>query len=185
MKKVSITLTVVLSLALFLLVCTVQLAQVVPSWSNEQNSLTILDVKCESTPSSVSNLSCKIRNDSSKEISAFTVLWITTTASGKSGRSYMMEDRSLLKSTKKISPGEVVDCESTGSETFTSGESVARVDVGIDYILFADGSTAGKDQTNSGSLMRNRQLTTNSLRTQLLRIYQEKGLEALLEELKH
>jgi hypothetical protein len=185
MKKVQMTLYVVFSLVLLLLVRSVHFAQIVPRWVNEQNSLTILDAKCVGTSTSLSGLSCRVRNDSSKDIVAFTVLWTITSASGTTSRSSMMEDKSLVKSLKRISPGDAEDCVSEGSVSTPPVDPITNVDVGIDYILFADGSTSGKDQTHSGSMIWNRQLAANSLRTLLLKIYQEKGLEALLEELKH
>jgi hypothetical protein len=187
MRKTLIIGTVIFSLVyMVLLVQSVSFAQLVPHPINEQSGLTILDAKCaETTATSVSGMSCRIRNDSSKEVAAFTVLWIVTTASGKTFNVSTMEDKSLVKSLKRFAPGEITKCESSGAVTSGPGDSLAKVEAVVDYILFSDGSTSGRNKTNTEARIRNRQLTGDYLRGQFLKIYQEKGLDALLVELEN
>lgn len=76
-----------------------------------------------------------------------------------------------------------MECEASGSITAGPQDSIAKVIASVDYVLFNDGSTSGKNQAGSSSMINNRQMTAQYMRRQLLKIYNEKGVEELLREL--
>jgi hypothetical protein len=182
-KKVWLIWALFLILVFIISFNAIQYAQFVPDILNETNSLTIVNASVDNSGTKVSNIRCKIRNDSSKQVLAFAVLWTVTTTLGKSPTISTIEDRSLISSLKKMDPGDVVECEASGSITAGSQDSIAKVIASVDYVLFSDGSTSGKNQAGSSSMINNRQMTARYMRRQLLKIYNEKGVEELLREL--
>jgi hypothetical protein len=150
----------------------------------DQTGLTITNPQYLGTPSEVSDLSCSVSNDSTKEVSAFTVLWVVTTDSGKVLTASTMEDNSLVASSKKFSPGETRECSTTGGIiTAPRGDKIQKVEASVDYVLFGDRTTKGMDKTRSALQIRNRQLGANYLRSHLREIYRKKGVDDLLREL--
>jgi len=183
-KKLILGTILSLAACIVVFVKTSSLAQLIPQPTNEEGSLTILEAKCgEATATKVANMSCRIKNDSSKEVAAFTVLWTITSASDKPYKVSTTEDKSLVKSLKRLAPGDVVDCEAIGSVTTPAGDPFTKVEVSIDIVLFSDGSTTGKNLTNSLLQIQTRQNIGRYLRSQLLKIYRDQGVEALMREL--
>jgi hypothetical protein len=161
-------------------------AQIVPQPLNEQSGLSILDAKCGvATATKVSSMSCRIRNESVKEVAAFAVFWTITTVSGKTAALSTIEDMSLVRSLKKIAPGEIIETEPSGEVTGKIEDPITKIGVVVDFVLFSDGSTFSRNNSKLGSQIINRQVTANYLRRQLLKIYNEKGLDALLVELSN
>jgi hypothetical protein len=154
----------------------------VPVVTEDQTGLTIMEPECLGSAAEV-ELSCTIRNDSMKEVAAFTVLWTVTTKTGKGFSLSTMEDSSLSKSLEKFGPGEIRECSSTGGGVAAEDDGLAKVEVVVDYVLFSDGTAVGRNKTNSASQIRSRQLGANALRSYLRVVYRRGGLDALLREL--
>jgi hypothetical protein len=160
-----------------------QFAQIGSVVNNEGLGLTILGAWSEGTPERVGELHCKVQVGS-KEISAFAILWQLTSRSGKESKTCVLEDRSLLRSGQKYQAGEIIEISSgDGDVTIATGDPIVKIDVTVDYVLFSDRSSIGKDQMGSNDKIRNRQLAAASVRRQLSNLLKEKGLSALLQEL--
>ena len=61
-------------------------------------------------------------------------------------------------------------------------DPIVSVKVAVDHVVFSDGSEAGENALNKGPLAVYRQ-AVKDYRRQLLSLYRERGLDALLQEL--
>ncbi len=170
-------------LGCFLSTSHVLFAQLPQIRSEDSYGLTISSPSGDLSPDSVSDLRCTLTNNSSKVVGRFVVLWTLTMASGAQSTVTMVEDKLLIKSAPKLEPGQSVECESSGSTTAGAGNPIAKVEVGIDYVEFVDGSKAGKDTQRMSQLLRYRDQGANDIRSYLRGFYKQKGIDALLQEL--
>ena len=167
-------------------ICHESLAQSVPLVIDEETyGLTISSPKgSEVSPEFISNLSCTLTNNTSKQIVSYVVLWTLWFASGDKSKSITMADSSPInKASVLLQPNQSVQTDE-GIETSSGGSSAnpfVKVEVGIDYVLFADGSHAGKDTMKTAQQIRYANLKVRAQRYRLRYLYEEKGLEALLE----
>jgi hypothetical protein len=137
------------------------------------------------SPELISDLGCTLTNRTSKPIVSYVVLWTLWTASGGHSNETITADAPPIKSRVIIQPGQSAetDHEIESSATAPTANQFVRVEVSIDFVLFGDGSKAGRDIMKVGEQITYGKLTANSFRGQLLQLYQEKGLDALLQEL--
>ena len=141
----------------------------------------------EISPRSVSNLSCILTNNTSKPVIGFVVLWTLWMADGEKSTGAVSSGASPIKSSAIIQPGKSIGTYDPGIEESTTTSPVnpfVRIYVCLDYVLLADGSNVGKDTLKLGQRMSHERRGANQLRDQLLQLYQEKGVAAVLQELR-
>lgn len=95
-----------------------------------------------------------------------------------------MVDASPIKSSAILYPNQSIESDSNGSSISSSANPFVKVEVGIDYLLFSDGLQAGKDTMKMGQQIRYGKQKVMAHRLALLQLYEEKGLDALLQELR-
>jgi hypothetical protein len=136
------------------------------------------------SPELISDFTCTLTNHTSKPVVSYVVLWTYWRASGDKSTSVAMVDASPIKSSAILYPNQSIETDSNASSSSPSANPFVKVEVGIDYLLFSDGLQVGKDTMKMGQQISYGKRTANSLRNQLLHLYQEKGLDALLQELE-
>jgi len=163
------------------------LAQSVPVTINEEGlGVTISSPRASKLlPELISNVGCTLTNHTSKEVVSYVVLWKLWSASGDKITTLITADASPIKSAAILQPGQSVETDSgiEESTTASSANPFVKVEVSIDFLLFGDGSKAGSDTMRMGQQISYGRQTADRFRIQLLQLYQERGLDALLEEL--
>jgi hypothetical protein len=171
-------------LGLFVLFGYPAFAQLVPSISNPNpNGVVVTAARCNGSPTSVSGLSCTIKNNASKDVVAYVVLWTLTTESGQTYTNSTVVDGSLVSDSQKLQPGQIEESPSTGFASPPAGDPIVKIGVEIDYVMYADGTAQGANKTRAAQPMKDRLLGAKITRSYLRRIYQQQGLDALLREL--
>jgi hypothetical protein len=126
------------------------------------------------SPEVISNLSCTLANLISKPVVGYVVLWTLWLASGAKSTSANTMEASPMKSSVILQPGQSIetDTDIEDSATASSANPFVQIEVRLDYVLFADGSKAGKDTLKIGERISYGRQTADRLRDQLLKVYQ-------------
>src|SRR5207244_2134734 len=127
---------------------------------------------------------CSLSNNSPKTVGSFVVLWTVTMASGQVITSAVAQDHTFIRSAPKLEPGQSTEVEDVGSIKAGPGNSIVKIEVGIDYVQFLDGTQAGKDAKGVGRQLSYRRIGADDFRKHLLGIYRQSGQEALIQELE-
>ena len=127
------------------------------------------------TPERIVGLKCTLTNDTPKQIVSYRIEWIATSASGGKVTTGHANRASLR-------PGDSIDIDTKGGLTMgsTPDDPIVSVRVGVGYVRFGDGSEGGEELSK-----KLQKYQCADLRRQLLHLYQERGLEALLQELSN
>jgi hypothetical protein len=136
------------------------------------------------SPSQVSGLRCQLRNGTSQEVVAYAVVWKITDASGVARTAVMGHDTVVIAANKRIQPGEVFEPKASGGLATTLDKPFVKVEVMLDYVEYGDGSSWGPNKTEMAEAVRNKRQAAKFLRSHLLKLHDEKGLDAALRELK-
>lgn len=127
-----------------------------------------------------------VRNKGQVPCIAFAVSLIVKLDNGKSGRLTIAQDRATLGAEELregIPPGQLLDAATRSRFPIPSGTKLAGVETRLDYIEMAGGATFGRDPDNYKERFGVVRMARDHERKRLLKIYREKGLPALLEEL--
>src|SRR5262249_20998920 len=120
---------------------------------------------------------CTITNDTSKDIVSYAIVWTAVTASGGSVNLGTSGNASPI-----LQPNQSLEVSASGTMGSDSEDPIVSVQVAVDHVVFSDGSEVGKNTLNKGPQIMCRKIVSD-FRRQLLHLYQERGLDALLEEL--
>lgn len=131
----------------------------------------------------IANLKCVVRNGGTRPVESFVAVWLVTRASGTVQIFNHIWDNSLAKGMPKLLPGDSVTITS-GKYTCPPTNPFRQVTAQIDYVRYADGTSAGPNIAKVALMLNDRRMTVQWLRSYLLRVYNEHGLEALLDELR-
>jgi len=123
----------------------------------------ILEASAASTTSNeVQGFICSLKNNTSKNIIAYSLTVTTVTEQdGKESSPtelylvdrFVQEDIQEIRSLRPIPPGGQSTVESSGPTSFSSNTLVKRLELSVDYVEFDDKTTMGPD-TNSHSSQR-------------------------------
>lgn len=131
----------------------------------------------------IADLKCIVKNSGTKPVEAFVAVWLVTRASGTVQVFNHIWDNSLAKGMSKLLPRDSVTITS-GKYTCPPTNPFRQVTAQIDYVRYADGTSAGPNIAKMALVLQDRKATAAFLRSYLLTVYREHGLEALLEELR-
>jgi hypothetical protein len=88
-----------------------------------------------------------------------------------------------LLSTKRIRPGEIFQATSTVTIGAKPRNPAVNIEGIVDYVLFADNTEWGPNQAKQAALMKARRQGASGLRSYLRDVYQQRGSDALIQEL--
>jgi len=135
------------------------------------------------SPTEISGLKCTVRNSGHKPVEAFVVVWHVTRGSGAVQIFNHIWDNSLAKGMPKLLPGDSVTVTS-GKYRSTPENPFRGVTAQVDYVRYTDGTSTGPNAAKLALMLDDRRMAAGWLRSYLLKVYNERGLEALLEELR-
>lgn len=146
----------------------------------------IIEARCEATPKRLESYSCRVRNNSGKEITALALIWAITWSDGHSEHSenqYRFTDWVFNGELAGLAPGNEASSESSGPLWVEGNEFIKSIRVSVDYVEFADKSSLGSDHSGASRRFALTRLGAKAYREWLLGIYQERGSKGVMEEL--
>lgn len=147
----------------------------------------VLEVVAEGTPQSLESYWCRLRNNTEKDISALAVIWTITWSSGGSEDSHQESqsmDARFSEEGRPLAPGATILFESLSPHVIEGGKSVLKeVQVSVDYVEFADGTSIGPDRSGASERIALRRRGAEAYRQWLLQIYWEEGDDPVVKKL--
>lgn len=146
----------------------------------------IIEATCKTTPKRLEGCSCRVRNNSDREITALALVWTVTWSNGHSEHSdsfYESMDALIVEGLRPLAPGKAISFHSSRSTWVQGDESIKSVQVSIDYVEFADKSIIGPDISGHSRRITLTRQGAVSYKESLVRVYKEYGVEACIEKL--
>jgi len=137
------------------------------------------------TASRASEFRLLIRNGTTREIDACVVAWIARCASGRviPGPDAIVD---RLGSLQKLPPDAFLTVKSSGTViTVGDADAIVAIEGKIDFVLFADGEQWGPDERGLAKIIKARREGARMIAMRMLGLYEDKGVEAILEELRN
>jgi len=147
----------------------------------------VVEVGAEGFPQRLERYWCKVRNNTDKAITALAVAWTVRWSSGTTdeGLSQSMDAR-FGEGGKPLAPGDTFEFESLGPHVVEGdGIFLEEVQASIDYVEFEDGTSAGPDRLYASKRIAWKRRGAEAYRQWLLRIYEERGEDGVVENLLH
>jgi hypothetical protein len=147
----------------------------------------IIEVEAEGSPGRLDKYWCRVRNNTSKAITALAVAWAVEWSNGTidEGHSQAMDAR-FGEGGTPLAPGDTHVFESLGPLVVEGAPiEVREVRVSVDYVEFDDGTSTGPDRMHASERIAWRRRGAEAYRQWLLHIYEERGKEGLIENLLH
>jgi hypothetical protein len=130
------------------------------------------------SPELVIGPKCTLTNSTSKDIVSYAIVWTAVTASGGSVNLGRGGNASPV-----LQPNQSLEVTGSGRMGSSPEDPIVTIRLAVDQAVFSDGSEAGKNTLSRG-LQSSCSKVISNFRRQLFQLYQEKGLDALLQELR-
>jgi hypothetical protein len=124
------------------------------------------------------------KNTASAPIIALSASVVVRLSNSKSNRITLSEDHADSSRPTPLGAGQLYERTSQSGIKPPSGVTITGVQARVDYIEMADGTMYGPDPDNMKQHFKTTRFVRRSERKRLQQIYQDKGVNALLEELK-
>lgn len=134
--------------------------------------------------SSLNGVKIVFRNAVQAPIVALSASVLVRLSNSSTKRITLSEDHAGSSRPTPLGPGQFYERTSQSRIVPRQGVTITGVEARVDYIEMADGTTYGPDPDNVQQQFRTNRFVKRTEREKLLQLYQERGLNALLDELK-
>ncbi|GBC78605.1 hypothetical protein HRbin08_02101 [bacterium HR08] len=147
----------------------------------------VVEVGAEGAPQRLERYWCRVRNNTNKEITAVAIVWTIVWSDGVSEDAeqvFQSSDTRFDEDGRFLAPGATISFESLGPHLVEGGKKfLTRVRVSVDYVEFADRTSAGPDRSDASRRIALVRRGGEAYRRWLLQIYREQGSAAVANKL--